>query len=108
MKKEIHPTWYAQAVVTCNCGNSFTTGATVASLHVDICYHCHPLYTGTEKLIDTEGLVQKFQKRQAAYEKIKSSQVPQKTPDQEKDKEKATRPKTLKEMLEYAKKHPSL
>lgn len=108
MKQGIHPTWYPNAVVTCNCGQSFTTGSTVASLRVDICFNCHPLYTGTEKLIDTEGLVQKFQKRQSQYEKIKSDRVAKKNINESADSESRPKPRTLKEMLDYAKNHPSL
>ena len=108
MKKEIHPTWYPNAVVTCACGNTFTTGSTVNVLHVDICNICHPLYTGTEKLIDTEGLVQKFQKRQQAFEKMKSEKTAKNKVQEVNEKESAARPRTLKEMLDYAKKHPSL
>ena len=108
MKQRIHPTWHKNAVVTCNCGHSFTTGSTMLKLHVDICHKCHPLYTGTEKLIDTEGLVQKFQKRQQAFEKIKKEAKEKKTVKETREKETAGRPRTLKEMLDYAKKHPSL
>ena len=63
MKAEIHPTYYVDAVVTCVCGNTFTTGSTVKDLRVDICSACHPYYTGKQKLVDTEGRVERFKKK---------------------------------------------
>jgi len=103
MKKDIHPTWYPQSKVSCTCGNSFTVGSTLPEIHVVICHKCHPLYTGQEKLIDTEGLVQKYQKRQASYEKIKSETVGKKK-ERETTREQTVRPRTLREMLDLAKK----
>ncbi len=64
MKKDIHPSYYPNAKVVCACGNSFTTGSTVKELHVEICSACHPFYTGKEKIVDTAGRVERFQKRQ--------------------------------------------
>jgi large subunit ribosomal protein L31 len=63
MKETIHPTWYPEAVVTCACGNSWTTGATVAEIRTDICSQCHPFYTGEQRIVDTEGQVDRFMKR---------------------------------------------
>ena len=65
MKKDIHPTYYSDAKVICACGNTFTTGSTKQELHVEICSACHPFYTGRQKLVDTAGRVEKFQKRMA-------------------------------------------
>ena len=65
MKKDLHPTYFAQAKVVCACGNTFTTGSTREELHVEICSACHPFYTGKQKLVDTAGRVEKFQKRLA-------------------------------------------
>ena len=65
MKETIHPTYYAQAKVICACGNTFSTGSTLSELHVEICSNCHPFYTGKQKLVDTAGRVEKFQKRVA-------------------------------------------
>lgn len=62
MKKDIHPK-YEEATVTCACGNSFTTRATVKTLKVDICNACHPFYTGKQKFVDTTGRVERFQKK---------------------------------------------
>jgi len=63
MKKEIHPEYFANAKVTCSCGNTFTLGATVPEMRVEICSNCHPLYTGKMKLVDTAGRVDRFQAR---------------------------------------------
>jgi len=63
MKAEIHPTWYPEAVVTCQCGNTWTTGATVPTIRTEICSNCHPFFTGEQRIVDTEGRVDKFMKR---------------------------------------------
>ncbi len=63
MKKNIHPEYYPDAKVSCACGNTFTVGSTKKELSVEICYACHPFYTGKEKLIDTAGRVEKFKAR---------------------------------------------
>ncbi|MCE5315426.1 50S ribosomal protein L31 [bacterium] len=62
MKENIHPK-YGEAVVKCACGNTFTTGSTKKSLHVEICSNCHPFFTGKQKLVDTGGRVEKFKKK---------------------------------------------
>lgn len=69
MKTDIHPTYYPKAKVKCACGNTFTIGATKESMTVEICSNCHPFYTGTEKLIDVAGRVEKFRTRQEAAKK---------------------------------------
>jgi len=63
MKTEIHPKYYDKTKVRCVCGNQFTVGSTKPELEVEICYNCHPFYTGKEKLIDTAGKVEKFKAR---------------------------------------------
>jgi large subunit ribosomal protein L31 len=60
MKADIHPTWYPEAKVTCACGNTFTLGATVPEINVEVCYNCHPFYTGQMKYVDTAGRVDAF------------------------------------------------
>ena len=64
MKKDIHPT-YRNATVSCACGNKFRTRSTVGDLKVDICSNCHPFFTGTQKIVDTEGRVERFKKKYA-------------------------------------------
>jgi large subunit ribosomal protein L31 len=61
-KENIHPE-YNQATVTCNCGNTFTTGSTKKSIHVEICSKCHPFYTGAQKAAAAKGRIDKFNKK---------------------------------------------
>ncbi len=63
MKEKIHPEWYPEATVFCACGNTWKTGATVPEIHTDICSACHPFYTGEQRIVDTEGQVDRFLKR---------------------------------------------
>ncbi len=70
MKKDIHPTYYTDATVTCACGNRFTTGSTMKNLTVEICSQCHPFYTGKQKFVDTARRVDRFKRlveKQAAH-----------------------------------------
>ena len=62
MKTDIHPD-YVLAHVTCSCGNEFWTRSTKEELHVEICAECHPFYTGKQKLVDTGGRVERYQRR---------------------------------------------
>ena len=64
MKTEIHPA-YVDCTVTCSCGNTFTTHSTKSELHVELCNNCHPFFTGKQKLLDTGGRVERFQRRYA-------------------------------------------
>jgi large subunit ribosomal protein L31 len=59
MKKDIHPE-YHECVVTCGCGNSFTTRSTKSKINIEICSACHPFYTGKQKFVDTAGRVERF------------------------------------------------
>ncbi len=65
MRTGIHPE-YKELEVVCSCGNKFMTRSTTKSIRLDICSACHPFYTGTQRLIDTAGRVDKFRKREAA------------------------------------------
>ena len=62
MKKEIHPN-YGPAVIRCACGNVIETRSTKSDISVDVCSACHPLFTGQQKLVDTAGRIDKFQKK---------------------------------------------
>ena len=70
MKKAIHPNWHHDCVVTCSCGNSFTTGSMNKTISVDICSACHPFFTGEMKFVDRQGRVDKFIKKRATAEAI--------------------------------------
>jgi large subunit ribosomal protein L31 len=63
VKTDIHPT-YAETHVTCSCGNTFTTRSTKpGDMHIELCNECHPFFTGKQKLVDSGGRVERFQKR---------------------------------------------
>jgi len=62
MKKDIHPK-YEKATISCACGNSFETGSTKKNMKVEICSACHPFFTGKQKIIDTAGRVERFNKK---------------------------------------------
>jgi large subunit ribosomal protein L31 len=74
VKEGIHPTWYADAVVVCACGNTWTTASTKKEIHTDVCNKCHPFYTGEQRIVDTAGQVERFMKRISAKEQIAAAQ----------------------------------
>src|SRR5258708_7908385 len=98
MKAAIHPKWNHNTTVICACGNTFTTGATVDEIRVDICSACHPFYTGSMKFVDIQGRVDRFEKMRKAAEGKKSAGTAKK------DKAPKAQPRSLKEMLEDEKK----
>jgi large subunit ribosomal protein L31 len=63
MKEKIHPKYFTDAKVVCSCGNTFTTGSTRQNLRVELCNKCHPFFTGEQKIIDTAGRVERFNKK---------------------------------------------
>lgn len=66
MKKKIHPA-YKKTKITCICGNVIETYSTKEDIHVEICSHCHPFFTGKQKLVDTAGRVERFQRKYGDY-----------------------------------------
>jgi len=73
MKEAIHPAWHETPVRCMTCGTTWTTGSTVESLTVEICSNCHPFYTGEQRIVDTEGRVDKFMKRLQQRDEIRSA-----------------------------------
>ncbi|MFA6300980.1 MAG: 50S ribosomal protein L31 [Candidatus Paceibacterota bacterium] len=71
MKKDIHPKYDLKTKATCACGAVFEVGSTMPEIKMEICSHCHPFYTGNEKIMDTAGRVERFKKRAAASAKAK-------------------------------------
>jgi large subunit ribosomal protein L31 len=63
MKSNTHPTYYVDATVICACGNTWQTGSTRKTIHTDVCSKCHPFYTGEQRIVDTEGQVDRFYKK---------------------------------------------
>jgi len=96
MKKDIHPVYYADAKVTCACGNTWTTGSTKKEIRTEVCSKCHPFYTGEQqRLIDIEGQVERFKKKVKASLDYKE--------DTKKRKEEKTSPDRPVEELELGK-----
>lgn len=95
MKANIHPVYYPNAVVTCACGSTFTTGSTKKTIAVDVCSACHPFFTGQMKFVDTQGRVERFQAKMKAGKITKKSRRTESAP---------TEQRSLKEMLTTAKK----
>jgi large subunit ribosomal protein L31 len=62
VKQGIHPE-YVEATATCSCGNTFKTRSTRPTLRVDVCSNCHPFYTGTQRIVDSAGQVERFRRR---------------------------------------------
>jgi large subunit ribosomal protein L31 len=77
MKKEIHPTYFPEAKVSCACGASWTVGSTQEEIKVDICSACHPFFTGEQRIVDTEGQVDRFYKRLEARQQYVAEQEAQ-------------------------------
>jgi large subunit ribosomal protein L31 len=100
MKKGIHPQVYKECVVTCACGNTFTTISTQETLRVEICNMCHPFFTGQQKFIDTEGRIEKFRKK---VEMSKQKQAVSKSKKQDKKDKTTSNKSSLKDLLEQAK-----
>lgn len=98
MKTNIHPQYYPDAQVICACGNVFTIGSTKQTIHVELCSHCHPFYTGQQKFVDTVGKIERFQAKQKAAAAKQAVAKQKKVKTEEEDR----RPKTLREMLQAA------
>lgn len=103
MKKDIQPKVYKDCIVTCACGNTFTTISTQEKITVDICSACHPFYTGKQKFVDTEGRIEKFEKKMQLAKQKKEAQKDKKAAKKEKtEKKTSNKRKSLKDMLEEA------
>ena len=99
MKANIHPKWYPEAKVSCACGNTFTIGAAVPELNVEICSNCHPYYTGQMKFIDTAGRVDAFKaKQKIAQKKVVSKTERRRAKRQKRIDEEMERPESLAQL----------
>lgn len=74
MKKDIHPKWYPEAQVICSCGETYTMGATQEVIRTDVCSACHPFFTGEQRIVDTEGQVERFMRRLERREELLESE----------------------------------
>jgi large subunit ribosomal protein L31 len=103
MKASIHPKWYPEAKITCACGNTFTTGAIMPEMQVEICYNCHPFYTGTMRFVDTTGRVDSFKAKMAgAGKKVMSKTEKRRLKKEKKLLEEQSRPDSLAALREQA------
>lgn len=103
MKTAIHPKWYEDAKITCACGNTFTTGAAVPEMHVEICYACHPFYTGNMRFVDTAGRVDSFKAKMAgANKKVVSKTEKRRLKKEKKLQEELARPESLEQLRSQA------
>lgn len=99
-KKDIHPKYYPNAKVTCACGNTFTTGSTQPEIRIEICHKCHPFYTGEERLVDTAGQVEKFERKRKKAKEEQKVESKKQEKKKAKEKKQKTRPRSLKELLD--------
>lgn len=74
MKDKIHPQYYPNSTVHCSCGRTHAIAATMPSMEIDICSLCHPFYTGTQKIVDAAGRIEKFKERLKKTEAMKKTQ----------------------------------
>ncbi|NMC09081.1 50S ribosomal protein L31 [Candidatus Microgenomates bacterium] len=108
MKKDIHPKYNNELVITCSCGNKITTGSTLPteSLSVEICSKCHPFYTGEQKIVDTDNLVKKYEEKLEKSKSMSFRSKKQKMEERRKKLEKVSnKPSSalsLRDMLENA------
>lgn len=95
MKANIHPKYFPETDVVCSCGSSFVTGSTKDQIRVEICYKCHPIYTGEKRFMDSLGQVGKYEKKLKIAADYRA-----KYPTKKKDEKKSDNaPKSLKELL---------
>jgi large subunit ribosomal protein L31 len=100
MKAKIHPDWNEAAQVVCACGNKFTTGSTLAEIHVEVCSKCHPFFTGKMRYVDTAGRVDKFKERLQSAQKRAGASKKERRALRRKQKveEELSRPTSLEEL----------
>lgn len=96
MKANIHLEFYEVAIVTCACGYTFTTGSTKKNITVEVCYKCHPFYTGEQKFIDTKGQINAFLRKQKLAQEYHKKVKPK---TKEKKEKEERRTKSLSELL---------
>lgn len=70
MKQAIHPQYFKNTQVVCVCGNRFTVGSTVETIHVELCNKCHPFYTGEQRFVDSASRIQKFEQKKIGRQKL--------------------------------------
>ena len=79
MKEDIQPKYYPEATVVCACGNTWKTGSTQENIRTDVCSACHPFFTGEQRIVDTEGQVDRFYKKLKVHEEYQKEQEARQT-----------------------------
>jgi len=79
MKEAIHPKYFPEATMVCACGNTWKTGSTQESIRTDVCSACHPFYTGEQRIVDTEGQVDRFYKKIKSHEEFEKAKSERET-----------------------------
>ncbi|MCA9391706.1 50S ribosomal protein L31 [candidate division WWE3 bacterium] len=103
MQKSIHPTYYTDVEIVCACGAKMVTGSIAQGpIRVEICSSCHPFFTGEKKLVDTEGMVEKFVRKQAQAQTEVVSKKKKRYAEASEAQDDAPKHKTLREMLQEA------
>jgi large subunit ribosomal protein L31 len=74
VKKDIHPKYYPEAKVVCACGNTWTTGSTQPEIRTEMCSVCHPFFTGEQRIVDTAGQVERFERRREIARQFRHEQ----------------------------------
>ena len=98
MKANIHPQYFTDTQVVCTaCGNTFTSGSTKQQITVEVCYKCHPFYSGEQRFLDVKGRVDEFQKRMQVAKQYQSTVKANKNKKSNQKDEKQA--KTLRELL---------
>lgn len=104
MKATIHPKWHSDATVKCACGNTFTLGATVPKIEVEVCSKCHPFYTGQMKYVDTAGRVDAFKSKESkAKKKVITKTEKRKVKREKRIKAELDKPESLSELRKQIK-----
>src|SRR5690242_11671978 len=99
MKQGIHPQFFEATVTCASCGTKFMLGSTQENIHIELCSHCHPFYTGEQRFVDTASKIDKFNKARDLASQIRAKMTAKK----EEKKRAENAPKTLAEMLAAAK-----
>lgn len=99
MKQGIHPAYYTATVTCASCGTKYILGSTQETIHIELCSHCHPFYTGEQRFVDTASKIQKFNDARKIAEELKKRMAAKK----EEKLRSQNAPKTLAEMLAAAK-----
>ncbi len=97
MKAQMHPQYNIDAQVVCSCGNRFNLGSTKQTIHVELCYNCHPFYTGQARFVDSASRIERFKMKQDAASQVKTVKK------QREEKKEQNQPQTLREMLQALK-----